>query len=442
MRVGFRDISLQRKLLLIIMMTSGVVILLTSVSFGIYDWVNANASLVRRLETMADIVGSNCTASLICDNADDSEATLAGLRAEGHVVGAVVYNDAGEPFALYHRESVSFTPPPVESQTSRFDGEFLVTFRPIVIDSDTVGVVYLKSDLKELDDRLSRYLQVVTAFVLAAGLVAFLVASRLRTVVTKPIMGLLDTMRIVSDQRTYSIRATKHGEDELGRLVDGFNSMLTQIEDRDAALRSSLSEKEVLLKEIHHRVKNNLQIVSSLLNLQSGHIQDEATAAMLRDSQNRIRSMALGHERLYGSENLARTNLREYVDDLCRNVMRSYVNESRGVTMRTEVDDVAVDIDTAIPCGLIINELVSNALKHAFGEGGGEISVQIGIADDSYELTVSDDGTGFPVDVDVRSPKSLGLKLVNTLVRQLRGTFDIGESQGSEVRITFPCQRP
>ncbi len=193
----------------------------------------------------------------------------------------------------------------------------------------------------------------------------------------------------------------------------------------------------MLLKEIHHRVKNNLQIISSLLKLQSGQVGDETMGNLFRDSQHRIRSMALVHEQLYGSQDLDRIEFGKYLRDLTSNLIKSY--RSRGVRLQVDVDDVHLDIDTAIPCGLIINELVSNTLKHAFPDGR-EGEIGISLSEDGagqYTLLVRDDGVGFPVDVDCHHTDTLGLQLVNSLIRQLKGTMQLHRDNGTMFEIRF-----
>lgn len=202
-------------------------------------------------------------------------------------------------------------------------------------------------------------------------------------------------------------------------------------------IKTSLTEKEVLLKEVHHRVKNNMQVISSLLNMQASYSDDPRVVAMFHDSQNRIRSMALVHERLYQAADLAHINFNEYLGDITANLMRSY----RGGEVRlvTKIDDVQLDIDTAIPCGLIVNELVSNALKHAFPRNDGSqrardafVSVRLRINDTgNIELAVCDNGIGFPQDIDYRQTDSLGLQLVTTLVLQVGGTLDLAGNPDS-----------
>jgi two-component sensor histidine kinase len=205
-------------------------------------------------------------------------------------------------------------------------------------------------------------------------------------------------------------------------------------------IKASLAEKEVLLKEIHHRVKNNLQVISSLLYLQSKHSRDEATLEMFLESQQRVRSMALVHERLYQTENLARVDCAEYVRDLASYLRHSYGMASGPVKLEVDVANVSLAIDTAVPFGLIVNELTSNALKHAFPHGqGGEVLIQLTEGEDGQcSLVISDNGTGLPNGLDFRNTKSLGLQLVKTLTKQLGGTIELDRGNGTAFSITFP----
>jgi two-component sensor histidine kinase len=225
---------------------------------------------------------------------------------------------------------------------------------------------------------------------------------------------------------------------ENARLYERAQTEIVERTRAEQELQASLEEKVVLLKEIHHRVKNNLQVISSLLNLQSQTIEDDDTLATLRDSQNRIRSMALIHERLYRSRDLSRIDLGEYVQSLSSFLIRSYRAYTRAVQLRVDADDVALSIDAAVPCGLIINELMSNALKHAFPDGReGEIRVAIKADNGLVQLSVGDNGVGFPDDVDFRETESLGLQLVNTLVDQLDGTVALRVNGGTTFEIAF-----
>jgi two-component sensor histidine kinase len=204
-------------------------------------------------------------------------------------------------------------------------------------------------------------------------------------------------------------------------------------------IKASLEEKEVLLKEIHHRVKNNLQVISSLLYLQSKKIQDKDTLEMFLESQHRVRSMALVHERLYRTGDLARVDCAEYVRDLARYLHLAYGAQVGPVKLDVKVDDIFLGIDTAVPCGLIINELVSNSFKHAFPSGReGEIFVGLGMKQDGcYSLTVRDNGVGIPAGWDLEDPESLGLRLVSRLVEQIEGVIELDRNGGTTFSIDF-----
>ena len=242
-----------------------------------------------------------------------------------------------------------------------------------------------------------------------------------------------------SGRRWYEERFVASSEKEVIVLV----REVTDLKQAEEARR-----KEVLLKEIHHRVKNNLQVISSLLALQAGATKDAHTRALLHESRNRVHSMALIHEKLYQSADERGVSFNAYVRDLAAHLRHSYAGNSEAVTMEIDVEEITLDMDVLVPCGLIINELLSNALKYAFPEGRrGTIRVAHapGCRRDApgggqmLVLTVSDNGVGLPVDVDVSAPRSLGLRIVNTLVSQLHGTLAVGTGPGASFTVTFPA---
>jgi PAS domain S-box-containing protein len=240
----------------------------------------------------------------------------------------------------------------------------------------------------------------------------------------------------------FNASVMKNEDDELVFIVcTGEN--ISKLKAAEAKIKTSLKEKEVLLKEIHHRVKNNMQVVSSLLNLQSRYVKDEETRQLFKESQDRVRSMALIHEKLYQSEDLSRIDFAEYVRNLVDYLFRSYGANAARVTLKTDIDGILLGIHKAIPCGLIINELVSNSLKHAFpGNRHGEIRLDLHQNDDRFELVISDDGVGFPKGLDFQKTESLGLQLVNTLALQLEGTIELDSNGGgTSFRIMFGRQR-
>lgn len=220
--------------------------------------------------------------------------------------------------------------------------------------------------------------------------------------------------------------------------VYGFITDITERKQAETQIKSSLKEKEVLLREIHHRVKNNLQVISSLLLLQSKHISGKKNLELFKESQNRVKSMALIHEKLYQSQDLASINFKEYLNTLIIGLFRSYQAQSGHVELKLEVGDISLGVDSAIPCGLIINELVSNSLKYAFPNGReGVISVVLrSLNKKDVELVVSDNGVGIPEDLDFRNTKSLGLHLVTILAEdQLEGEIKLSRDKGTEFQI-------
>jgi two-component sensor histidine kinase/PAS domain-containing protein len=227
---------------------------------------------------------------------------------------------------------------------------------------------------------------------------------------------------------------------ENGKL---YNQAQLEISERIAVekqIREMLSEKDVLLKEIHHRVKNNLQIISSLLSLQTAQMKDPQMKTILRESQNRVRSMALIHEKLYQSADLVQVDFEVYLKSLVHSLAQTYQVHSPSALLRVEAEKIFLDIDTAIPCGLIVNELVSNSLKYAFPEGtNGMISVSCvkSAANDRHVLTITDDGVGLPADFDLERCDSLGLKLVTGLVSQISGNLEIDTRHGTQFEIVF-----
>ena len=253
--------------------------------------------------------------------------------------------------------------------------------------------------------------------------------------------------------------------DERTRELQTTNKKLQkEIEEHN----KSEEEKELLLKEIYHRVKNNLMVISSLLNLQSRYIKDKETLDVFRESQNRAKSMALIHEKLYRSEDLKRINFGEYIKTLVIDLYRTYVPDSSHIKLNMSVEDIMIDINTAVPLGLIVNELVSNSMKHAFpsiythqskndsfvspatescqsendkfpnpNEINGEITVNFKLDTGDFILTVRDDGIGFSEELDFKNTNSLGLRLVNSLTDQIHGKIQLKRDNGTEFRIKF-----
>ncbi|NJK73261.1 MAG: GAF domain-containing protein [Microcoleus sp. SU_5_6] len=221
-----------------------------------------------------------------------------------------------------------------------------------------------------------------------------------------------------------------------------YQQLQAELCDRKQAetnLKTSLAEKEILLKEIHHRVKNNLCVVASLLELQSNTLTDPQLAKMFEESQNRLYSMALIHEKLYRSPNLAQIDLGEYLEDLVTNLFHSYNVSGNRVKLQVLTEPIALNIETATPCGLIANELVSNTVKHAFPNGkAGTVSVECyQTSDRKIHLFVKDNGVGFPEGLDFRQTSSMGFQVVCTLTEQLEGTIELDSTNGTVFHLIF-----
>jgi PAS domain S-box-containing protein len=223
----------------------------------------------------------------------------------------------------------------------------------------------------------------------------------------------------------------------------GISRDITAHKQAEEEIRASLEEKTVLLKEVHHRVKNNLQIVISLLNLQAVRTKNTAALDTLQETGNRVRSMALLHETLYRSHNLAHVNFANYIENICSHLFRSYGPKVAHIRLEPHLQDIDIDLDRAVSCGLIINELVSNALKHAFpASRAGRIEIELRTTpEEQIVLRVADDGVGLPPDLDIRQTGTLGHQLVFMLADKLRGAVEITRERGVAFRIAFQTKQ-
>ncbi|MGC9516222.1 MAG: sensor histidine kinase [Methanomicrobiales archaeon] len=226
-----------------------------------------------------------------------------------------------------------------------------------------------------------------------------------------------------------------------GEFKGALCTIIDDTERKNASdlIENSLKEKEMLLGEIHHRVKNNLQIISSLLNLQSMHIKDPQDKDLFTESQNRVKSMAIIHEKLYQSQNFTKINLKDYTNSLVKDIMGTYMIDPDQIKIDINAENIELNLETAIPSGLIINELITNSIKHAFPDGQeGKIDVYFEKKDNKYILKIADNGVGFPPNLDLENAQTLGLELVNNLIKQLDGSIELVTNHGTSFKITFP----
>ena len=276
-------------------------------------------------------------------------------------------------------------------------------------------------------------------------------------ILVRQIMAIAETRRLSKQLQTELVERQhvqellrRSNEDLEGRVVQRtvdltkanlwLNNEIGERRQAEAQLEQSLHEKEILLKEIHHRVKNNLQIISSMLALQVSRSQDEALANILTDSQNRIQSMALIHDKLYQSADLARIDFAQYLESLAAYLSRSFQSTHKAVNLSIQAEPVTMEITQAVPCGLIVNELVTNAFKHAYpGEAGGVIFVKVQQTDEKQvQVIIHDDGVGMPGGFNLNTSTTLGLQMVHALVEQIDGTLHYQNQQGSTFTITIP----
>ncbi len=440
---------------------------------------------LRHAQSVADMAAFTVSPAMVFSDTAACEEAILPLRQNHDLLVVVVFDTSGRRFYTFVRKDL--VPPP------EFNGEelseadlkrFLVSRSPIQHASKRYGTVLIGYSLDEMKRGLSTVRSTFTVEVILFLLVGTFSVLVVSMYVTQPLRRMVKTVQAIAQGNLKErVKVTTH--DEVGLLGTRFNEMVSavqaaqdelrqlnrdlerrvvertldlerEIEVRkkmDDQLKTSLHEKEVLLKEIHHRVKNNLQVISSMLSLQGNAIKDVAVRNLLRESQGRVRSMAAIHEMLYRSGDFVHIDFAKYVQTLASQLFRSYSVNPTDVQLDLKIHAVPLSIDTAIPCGLIINELISNALKYAFPDGRtGRIDVTLkpidgedeaggrhsaGPAATSVCLTVSDDGIGLPESVDPSKSPTLGLMLVTTLTEQLNGTLELERNHGTAFRITF-----
>jgi PAS domain S-box-containing protein len=244
----------------------------------------------------------------------------------------------------------------------------------------------------------------------------------------------LSGKKIIRQMILYPIKDANNNVIEISGI--GFD--ITENKKNEEKITQSLKEKDILLKEVHHRVKNNMQVISSILNLQSSYVRDSYALNLLKECQNRIKSMAFIHESLYQTKNFESVNFSEYVTTLSKNLVHTYSINTKKIKLILTLDDLFLNLDSSIPCGLIINEIISNSLKYAFPDNrDGIIFVNLKVNKNLVNIEVGDNGVGIPETVDIKNTQTLGLQLVDTLVEQLGGTLKLNRSKGTIFSIEF-----
>src|SRR5208337_4643078 len=266
-----------------------------------------------------------------------------------------------------------------------------------------------------------------------------LILSEIFTALMNTIMGLLWWGRIDNDLLLIgTVDAFAVGLFVTVIIIIMFREIRNYERQGKEQLKQALREKETLLREIHHRVKNNMAVVSSLLSLEAKKIKDATVRALFEESQQRIRSIALVHERLYQTKDLSAINFEGYIKSIIAEIISLYRIDTSTITTEINIGGIELDLESAVPCGLIINELLTNAFKHAFpNNGGGVISINFAKTDGAHTLTIKDNGVGLPEGFDYKEANTLGLQLVKVLTRQLKGTLQIKSVKGTEALVSF-----
>ena len=266
--------------------------------------------------------------------------------------------------------------------------------------------------------------------------------------VLSTVKGVLEKQRLVMKNKRLlqelkrELAERKLAEKKLEKYRHQLEEMVkertTKLAETNEELQQEIAEKELLIKEIHHRVKSNMQLISSMLSIQESQIKDESARKVFRDGWSRIRFMVLVHEKLYQSDDFTRINFAEFTKSLLNELFGTYNADPDTINVKTDIKNVCLDINLAIPCGLIINELVSNSLKYGFQEQQkGEIIIEFESKNSIFELTVGDNGKGFPKYLDFRNAESLGLQLVRLLCKKINATIELDRSKGTLFKIVF-----
>lgn len=492
--------------------------------FMVYDRWEIRRTMEAQTATIADILAYNCTAALLFNDAADAQETLAFLKTKPSIVSGWILTAKGAPLARYVREGFAAPemPPAGQKNAATFKNQMLHLNREVRTEDKRIGTVYIQSDMRQMVEHRKNHFFIAFLALLFSILVFFLISMRLQKTIAAPITELASLSRSVSKEKDYTVRARKHGNDEIGFLVEAFNEMLHQIEKQNASLlqagksseesarealrlaervtqanlkleneigirkdvektlqkhrenlekrirertrelretnqrlmeeiaervvaekkiQVSLDEKVLLLGEIHHRVKNNLQVISSLMDLTRRRTLSEEAKMVLADARSKIYAMSLVHSQLYRSASFTRIDMAVHIRRLLGSIGQIYTNSYRRVRPKIECSHVFLSVTQAIPCALVLNELLSNVYKHAYPEDTtGECLISMSEIDGKrIHLRVRDNGTGIPENVDIEGTETLGLKLIRNLIRkQLKGEVWFKHDNGMDITAEFP----
>ncbi|HJZ12702.1 MAG TPA: histidine kinase dimerization/phosphoacceptor domain -containing protein [Acidobacteriota bacterium] len=435
--MSFGDQPIKRKLMFIILGTSGLVLLITSVSFMSYEWLTFRRSLVESVGTLSLVIADNSTAALAFHNESDAAVILSALKADETIEKAALYDAQGQLFAWYPESSGRGAFPVQPARHGYyFSAQHLVFSTPVVEGDAHFGTLYIQAGLGIIYQRFNRYAVMTITILLIAFLAAFIFSNILQKNISRPVMSLANAARFISEKKDYSIRVENPRKDELGMMTQTFNNMLDQIQKTDAGLRKALTEKDILIQEVHHRVKNNLQVILSLFEMQSRYVRKPSSVfEVFEDCKARIRSMSLVHEMLYTDSDLSEVDFAEYVAGLIADLSRSHRRPDFQLDSVIDVADLQLDISKAVPLGLMLSEILTNTFKHAFKDRThGKVVIKT-VEKTPRKLIIADDGPGIPSHVDFNNPTTFGLKIIRLLSEQTSTKVTIDTTNGTAYTI-------
>lgn len=469
--------SIRQQLQKSLFLTIGVIVLLMTIAFFLIEVISFRQMVVESVVLKVELVALHLRRPLALRDAWSAQEILETLTADPTIVGAYLFNNQAQPFAYYqkkqtgNKESLQQETVPIsakeeilpllatKSRQVRFSWQHLSVFVPITHNNEMIGTVYVISTLIPFYLRLLWWLLAATVATAIAGAAGLVTAYRLQKQITEPICDLAGRMDLVTRDGDRTPRVIVQGEGEIATLAHGFNQMIEAISARDHELLTinfgleeriaarteeltlSLQEKELLLREIHHRVKNNLQIISSLLSLQMKKTYDPAANQALRSSLSRIRSISLIHEKLYLTGRQAPNNdLGSYLRELAEEIFRLHSISPERIHLRLDLSVVQIDFDRLIHLALIFNELLTNTFKHAFSLTElGEVTIHLRQRTNKIILTVQDNGKGLPDNFLLEATPTVGLRLTTNLVAQAKGQFHLlRRESGTEAVVTYP----
>lgn len=469
--------SIRQQLQRSLFVTIAVIVLLMTIAFFLVEVISFRQLVIESVVPKAEIVAIHLRRPLALRDSWSAQEILATLATDPSIVGAYLFNRQSQPFAYYQpgpsdgemtlqRAEMPLSEKekilPLLTTKSRqvlFSWQHLSVFVPIIHNNEMLGTVYVVSTLTPFYLRLLWWLLAAVVATAIATYTGLAIARKLQQRITAPITDLAGMMHLVTHDGDLTPRAKVQGQGEIATLAHGFNQMLEAINTRDdelltinfgleeriaertLELNSSLQEKELLLREIHHRVKNNLQIISSLLSLQMKKIYDPAAKESLRTSLSRIRSISLIHEKLYLTGRQAPSNdLGLYLRDLAEEIFRLHSISPERIRLHLDLANVEIDFDRLIHLALIFNELLTNTFKHAFSlEESGMVTIRLRQRLNQVILTVQDNGRGLPDNFLLEATATVGLQLTSNLVRQAKGQFNLlRNAPGTEAVVAYP----